>query len=92
MKETFEKLGSNKNIHKQKQTTLQWWLHISHLGAMGSSLPAVTNDGNDGDLEVTELANCAEKPGENKDVKSRLLQDIQNGIQMGNVPVIFYWK
>ena len=39
---------------------------------MGSSLPAVTNDGNDGDLEVTELANCAEKPGGNKDFKSGL--------------------
>ena len=41
---------------------------------MGSSLPAVTNDG---DLEVTELANCAEKPGENNDFKSGLLQDIE---------------
>ena len=48
-------------------------VHISHLGAMGSSLPAVTNDG---DLEVTELANCAAKPGGKHD-KNGLLKDIQ---------------
>ena len=52
---------------------------------MGSSLPAVTNDG---DLEVTELANCAAKPG-GKHVKSGLLKDIQIGIQMGKMVVSY---